>query len=289
MVAYTSFYIIDKFRKRKENIVDSNILLNMLKGLFVGGSMLIPGVSGGSMAMILGIYDKLITSVSSFFKHKKQSMIILGTFVLGAGIGILLFAKPLLYLTDTFTFPMMYLFMGAVVGSIPMIYKKADIKKISLSVILYTILGMAIIFMISLIPEELFSVNLDIGVTDILLLVIAGIVAAVALVLPGISVSYMLLVLGMYEETMKAIDQFYLPYLIPLGVGVLLGIILTTRILEKAMNTYTAPTYLIILGFVIASVIEVFPGIPSGINIIISIGTFLIGYFAIRKLSAFDN
>lgn len=269
--------------------MDSNILLNMLKGLFVGGSMLIPGVSGGSMAMILGIYDKLITSVSSFFKHKKQSIIVLGTFVLGAGIGILLFAKPLLYLTDTFTFPMMYLFMGAVVGSIPMIYKKADIKKISLSVILYTILGMAIIFMISLIPEELFSVNLDIGVTDILLLVIAGIVAAIALVLPGISVSYMLLVLGMYEETMKAIDQFYLPYLIPLGVGVLLGIILTTRILEKAMNTYTAPTYLIILGFVIASVIEVFPGIPSGINIIISIGTFLIGYFAIRKLSAFDN
>ena len=57
--------------------MDSNILLNMLKGLFVGGSMLIPGVSGGSMAMILGIYDKLITSVSSFFKHKKQSMIIL--------------------------------------------------------------------------------------------------------------------------------------------------------------------------------------------------------------------
>ncbi len=147
--------------------MDSNILLNMLKGLFVGGSMLIPGVSGGSMAMILGIYDKLITSVSSFFKHKKQSIIVLGTFVLGAGIGILLFAKPLLYLTDTFTFPMMYLFMGAVVGSIPMIYKKADIKKISLSVILYTILGMAIIFMISLIPEELFSVNLDIGVTDI--------------------------------------------------------------------------------------------------------------------------
>ena len=120
--------------------MDSNILLNMLKGLFVGGSMLIPGVSGGSMAMILGIYDKLITSVSSFFKHKKQSMIILGTFVLGAGIGILLFAKPLLYLTDTFTFPMMYLFMGAVVGSIPMIYKKADIKKnIIISNIIYNI------------------------------------------------------------------------------------------------------------------------------------------------------
>ena len=269
--------------------MDSNILLNMIKGLFVGASMLIPGVSGGSMAMILGIYDKLISSVSSFFKHKKQSAIILGTFVLGAGIGILLFAKPLLYLTDTFTFPMMYLFMGAVVGSIPMIYKKAEVKKISLSVIVYTLIGMLIIFLISFIPEELFAVNLNIGIVDCLLLVVAGIVAAVALVLPGISVSYMLLVLGMYEETMRAIDEFYLPYLIPLGIGVLLGIALTTKTLEKAMNTYTAPTYLIILGFVIASVIQVFPGIPSGFSIIISIITFLMGYFIIRRLSMFDD
>lgn len=266
-----------------------NMLLNMLKGLFVGGSMLIPGVSGGTMAMILGIYDKLITSISSFFKDKKQNIIFLGTFVLGASIGILLFAKPLLYLTDKFTFPMMYLFMGAVVGSIAMIYKKAEIKKITLPVILYTILGMIIIFLISFIPKELFAVSLNIGIIDYMLLMVAGIISAVALILPGISVSYMLLVLGMYEETMKAIDQFYLPYLIPLGIGVILGILLTTRILEKAMNKYTEPTYLIILGFVIASVIEVFPGIPSGLNIIISVVTFFGGYFLIRKLSAFDN
>ena len=263
----------------------NKIVSNVIKGICVGGSMLIPGVSGGSMAMILGIYNKLISAVSSFFKHKRESIELLGTFALGGLIGILLFAKPLLYLTDKYTFPMMYFFIGAVLGSIPMIYKQAEIKKISIRSVIYILLGLLIILLISLIPKELFNVDLSNGIMDYLLLIIAGIVSAIALVLPGISVSYMLLVLGMYEETIRAIDEFYLPYLIPLGVGLLIGIMLTTKILEKAMNSYREGSYLIILGFVVGSVVQVFPGIPSGINIVISLFTLFIGYYFIRKLS----
>lgn len=263
----------------------NKIVSNVIKGICVGGSMLIPGVSGGSMAMILGIYNELISSVSSFFKHKKKSITLLGTFAVGGLIGMLLFAKPLLYLTDKYTFPMMYFFIGAVLGSIPMIYKQAEIKKISIRSVIYILLGLLIILLISLIPKELFDVDLSNGIMDYLLLIIAGVVSAVALVLPGISVSYMLLVLGMYEETIRAIDEFYLPYLIPLGIGLLIGIMLTTKILEKAMNSYREGSYLIILGFVVGSVVQVFPGIPSGINIVISLFTLFIGYYLIRKLS----
>ena len=179
----------------------------------------------------------------------------------------------------------MYFFIGAVLGSIPMIYKQAEIKKISIRSVIYILLGLLIILLISLIPKELFDVDLSNGIMDYLLLIIAGIVSAIALVLPGISVSYMLLVLGMYEETIRAIDEFYLPYLIPLGVGLLIGIMLTTKILEKAMNSYREGSYLIILGFVVGSVVQVFPGIPSGINIVISLFTLFIGYYLIRKLS----
>lgn len=267
-------------RRMKKKVVS-----NVIKGMCVGGSMLIPGVSGGSMAMILGIYNELISAVSSFFKNKRNNIALLGTFGVGGIVGILLFAKPLLYLTDTYTFPMMYFFMGAVLGSIPMIYKQAEIKKISIRSVLYILVGFIIISLISFIPKELFDVDLSTGIMDYLLLVIAGVVSAVALVLPGISTSYMLLVLGMYEETMKAIDEFYLPYLIPLGIGLFIGIVFTTKILEKAMTSYSEAAYLIILGFVVGSVIQVFPGIPSGINIIISLFTLFIGYFLIRKLS----
>lgn len=267
------------------NIMKNIHLLNMIKGMFVGGSMLIPGVSGGSMAIILGIYDELICAVSSFFKNKKDNLKLLSIFMVGAFIGIILFAKPLLYLTDTYTFPMMYFFVGAVTGSIPMIYKKAEIKGVSIQSIVYIVLGIFAVFLISLIPKELFEVDLNNGIQDYLILIITGIVVAVALVLPGISVSYMLLVLGMYEETIRAVSEFYLPYLMPLGIGVLLGIILTTRILERAMTLHSRPTYLIILGFVIGSVIEVFPGIPEGAAIIISLFNLFLGYFLIRKLS----
>lgn len=265
--------------------MNKKVLSNFIKGICVGGSMLIPGVSGGSMAMILGIYNELISAISSFFKHKRNSIALLGTFSIGGLIGMLLFAKPLLYLTDKYTFPMMYFFIGAVLGSIPMIYKQAEIKKISVSSVLYVVLGLFIILLVSCIPKELFDVNLNNGIKDYLLLIIAGIVCAIALVLPGISVSYMLLVLGMYEETIRAIDEFYFPYLIPLGIGLLIGIILTTKTLEKAMNSYSECSYLIILGFVIGSVVQVFPGIPNGINIIISLSTLFIGYYLIRKLS----
>ena len=91
---------------------------------------------------------------------------------------------------------------------------------------------------------------------------LAGVIAAVALVLPGISISYLLLVMGLYDEIMRAIGDFYLPFLIPFGVGLILGVVLTTRLLERAMNRHPLPTYLIILGFMFGSMVEVFPGIP---------------------------
>lgn len=94
-------------------------LIIALKGLFVGGTMLVPGVSGGSMAMILGIYHELIASISSFLKHKKESLLFLGVFVIGALVGMALFARPLEALIERFPMPTLYFFIGAVVGGVP--------------------------------------------------------------------------------------------------------------------------------------------------------------------------
>lgn len=101
-----------------------NWLKIFLKGLCVGGTMLVPGVSGGSMAMILGIYDKLITSVSSFFACKKRNALFLLLFALGGGAGMLLFANPLLYLLERYPLVLRWFFIGAVAGSTPMMLKK---------------------------------------------------------------------------------------------------------------------------------------------------------------------
>ena len=232
----------------------------ILKGLFVGSTMLVPGVSGGSMAMILGEYDKLILAVSSFFKEKKANAIYLGLFALGGFTGMILFAKPILYCINHFPMPMLYFFIGTVAGGVPLIYEKANIHKISLTSLLYLVMGIVIAILLSVfLPQNLFGSHSH---TSILILVAAGFIAAIALVLPGISVSYLL----------------------PMGAGLLCGIIATTKALEYAMQQAPQATYMIILGFILASVAQIFPGIPSGIYWLICPAACLLGYLAIRQL-----
>lgn len=261
-----------------------NVVKDGGKGVIVGGSMLVPGVSGGTMAMLLGIYDSLITSVSSFFQQPKKSLKVLIPFVIGALLGMVIFAKPILALIEKYPMPTLYFFLGAVAGGIPFILKKADVSKLSFSTVFSLLFGIALVVSIARLPENLFTVSLNVGMSEILLLMAAGIFVAVALILPGISVSYMLLVMGMYQNTMDSISKLYLPYLIPLGVGGILGILLTTKILEKAMNKYPRPTYLIILGFMIGSVAEIFPGFPTGLEWLWCIPCAVIGFIIMNKL-----
>lgn len=260
-------------------------LFTLLKGTIVGGTMLVPGVSGGSMAMILGIYDKLVSSVSSFRRHKKESFFFLALFSLGGGLGMLLFAKPLLSLIETYPMPMLYFFLGAVAGGVPLILEQARVKRFSWEVPIYIMVGLLVVTLFSLLPTGAFQSEMETGVISFLLLMLAGFIAAVALVLPGISVSYLLLLMGLYDETMRAISEFHLPFLIPLGVGLILGIVLTTKILESAMTKYPQPTYLIILGFVLGSIAEIFPGIPGGMELFLCLGMLAAGFFVIRMLS----
>ena len=201
-------------------------------------------------------------------------------------MGILLFARPILYLKEIFEFPMMYFFIGSIAGGVPLIYRKANQKKFTLDSILYPAAGFLLLYIVSLIPENMFRIGAEAGIMNYVLLSAAGFITAIALILPGISVSHMLLLLSIYDTTMLAVKEIQLGYLMPLALGVVLGIVLTTKILEKAMNNYPGPTYLIILGFVIASVVGELPGIPSGIDLLTCPMLFIIGFFIIRKLSA---
>ena len=116
-------------------------------------------------------------------------------------------------------------------------------------------------------------------------LLLVGLVAAVALVLPGISFSYLLLLLGLYDPTIQAINALDLGFLLPLAAGVLAGILLTTKVLERLMTRHPRPTYLVILGFVLASVPAVFPGWPAGIGeLLLCLAALAAGFGAIYRL-----
>jgi putative membrane protein len=236
------------------------------KSVLVGASMLVPGVSGGTMAILLGIYDDVIHALSRFTDAPKKNFIILAKFLAGSLVGIALLARLIEQLITLFPQPMMYLFLGAIAGGVPTLYKKTGLSKFSPIMLLHIAGGFLLVWLCSLIPGDLVDLGAAANWTTYLWLVVAGVIVAIALVLPGISASQMLLMLGLYEVTLRSIREFRLDLIAPLAIGIIGGTLATTRVLENMMTRHPRVTYLWILGFVLGSILEVFPGLPTGWN-----------------------
>lgn len=265
-------------------------LLVMFKGFFVGGTMMVPGVSGGSMAMILGIYNSLIESIANFKKNPLKNALLLIKFCIGSVLGIVLFSRFIIVpLLNTFPLKVSYFFLGAVAGGVPMIYKTAGTKKISFNAIIYPLIGIIFVLLITLIPEGVFSPSESFSIGNIILQFVGGLFIALGLILPGISVSQLLFLFGLYESVVmvNSIDDL-LP-LIPLGVGVLIGCLVSAKLMDKAMNKNPEATYLIVFGFLLGSLYELFPGVPLGWNIPICLLTFVAGFCFIYFLQKLEK
>ena len=256
---------------------NSSIAERAVKGFIIGASMLVPGASGGTMAIILGIYDELIHAVSTLRKNFKENAILLGTYTLAGSLGILLLSGPMLTAITLWKKPMLFLFVGAILGSIPPLYRKVRISRIKPVNIMVALLGAVIGISTMYLPAGVFQLSDSFNLFNFSMILIAGIVIAVALILPGISASYVLLMLGMYDLTLMAIKEINLFYLVPLAIGVLGGTFLTAGILERQMKQHPQFTYMLIIGFVLGSLAQVFPGLPQGIEIFTCAVTFLVG------------
>ncbi len=281
---------------KKQNMKDT--VYTAACGAWIGGTMTVPGVSGGSMAMILGIYDRLISSVNGIFRKGtfKESLAFLIKFMLGAVLGLFLVAKLITLALTHFSIPTRYFFLGAVAGCAPMIFREAKVKKVGIPVFLYPIIGIVCALLITLIPEGIFEIRGN-GVlaviAGVVIQLLGGIVIAVALVLPGISVSQMLLVLGVYEKLTAAVDALDIMTLLsfaPLVIGTMGGILLTTSLIERAMKKYPTATYLIVFGFILGSLPELFPAqMLTGWNLLFAPLLALLGFLAVFAIAKKEN
>lgn len=252
-----------------------------IKSYIVGATMTVPGVSGGSMAMVLGIYDKIISAVpellSRNFKKAFLFLLLCGSFGLLGAVS----ASPLLtYLLDNFYSIVMFFFIGAIVGSLPLIIRKSALTKSNWAYIFFTLIGIAVVYLISYIPKDLFMSE-----GNVLLDILCGILVSIGFVLPGISTTYLLVVLGLYENILNCLSTLNFLPLIPLAFGVILGVFLLTGLLKKSMEKYPFITFPIILGFMLGSIPEVFPPIESGWRLAVSILTFALGFVLVFFVS----
>lgn len=273
-------------------------IITAVKAFFVGASMTLPGISGGTTAIILNVYDKLIQAVSGFFSPKtfvenlKKNFWFLAIFAVSAVLGLMTLSKALLFITEKFPIPMHFLFTGAVLGSLPMLLKKTDSKKLSPKILLSAIIGLAAVFLTDLIPplsSEMTNISNGLGFSDILTFLISGIVLAFALILPGISFSHMLLVMGIYETFYEALNSFNIPFLIVIGISLLIGVALLIKLLAVSMEKFPQISYAVIIGFVIGSLKDLYIGLPTGWMIPVSLLTLAGGFSLVYAISLKEN
>lgn len=273
-------------------------IMIFLKGMILGSAMIIPGVSGGTLAISLGIYEKLINVITHFFKNFKENII----FIINLGLGILasivLGALILNYTFEHYPIPTIIFFIGLLIGSIPSLTKKVNLKNtLKTSNIFYFLLGVAIVLGVYLFKgssEVTFSNGFNL--VQSIKLILVGVVAAATLVIPGISGSFMLMILGYYKPILGVITETIklnnlgnnILILIPFGIGVLLGIVGIAKLIEYLLKNHETKTYYAIIGFLIASIIEIFVSLFSYqttiIQIIISVILFALGLLLTLKV-----
>lgn len=224
------------------------------KGVLTGASMLVPGISGGTMALIFGFYDRLINAAAGIFKNFKKNFLTILFYMLTVAGGFILFSWPMSFLLENVQFIMFCFFVGTLIGSLVLFKKKAQIEKFKISDGIYFIVGIAISLGITLIPEDAISYNAEGGLMgNMLLYIIAGILIAIALILPGISLSHILLVLGIQTLILDWVKTLDILPLIPFGIFSVIFVCAFIKILEFALNKKARITYMIIAGFVLFS------------------------------------
>lgn len=259
-------------------------MFNVLKGTLIALATLVPGVSGGTMMIILDVYDDTIRAMSSLISGKLIHKKLMLQLIIGALIGFVFFSRGLEWAIAAYPGFTSFLFLGIIVAGIGIFITKIDWKNFKWFHSLFLIGGLLIAIITTTLDADAL-IEGNVGLPTIL---IAGIVIAVALILPGISTSFLLLSLGLYDNTLRAFSTLDFGYLVPLGVGVLIGILLTTRILEYCMDYHPIPTYTMILGFIVGSVESVFPGVPVAGEGGSSLFSFVIGIlmmFGLQKIS----
>lgn len=241
-----------------------NIIL-AIKGFFIGLANIIPGVSGGTLALTLGIYEKLIGCISHFFKNLKENIKFILPIGIGAVIAILSLSHLISFCLDNYVLPTILFFIGAILGGLPMLIKKVSGHKITISNIIIFLITFGIIILLLFLNSETEVSFQNMNVIDYLLLFVVGVVASATMVIPGVSGSAVLMTIGYYKPILNIVKNLTdfsslgsnLAILIPFGLGVLVGILLIAKVLEFLFKNFEVKTYYGVLGFIVASIIAI--------------------------------
>lgn len=269
-------------------------LKDILKGVVIGVANAIPGVSGGTMMVSMGVYDDIIYCITHLFTQIKKSIMILLPYFIGMAVGIVGLAFSIKSLYANFPFQTSMVFIGLIIGGVPMLYEHVKKTSIKVGHILLFLL-----FFIAIIAMQYFGGNgkdvvLSVDIVSIIKIFLIGILASATMVIPGVSGSMMLMILGYYNPIINAITDFVTALtdgdwntvinicgsLVPFGIGVVIGIFIIAKIIELLLQHFESYTYCAILGLVISSPVVILMGTDMARVNIIAIITGIIALIA---------
>lgn len=271
-------------------------LILFIKGFILGVANVIPGVSGGTLAVSLGLYERVLECVTTLFKKFKENLTFIMPIALGIGVAILSTSKLVTYALTNFKAQTIFLFVGLIFGGISLIMKKVKGQKSFFNI---CVLCIVFIFVLGLnfVKTDTFSISFtNMKIIDYVLLALVGFIASSAMVIPGISGSFVLMVFGYYERIMATISHLTtfknigqdLIILTVFGIGVLLGILFMAKLITKLIEKNEVRTYFAIMGFVLSSIVVLLIEIGNFkfnfTNITTSILAFLWGYLLSRAI-----
>ena len=249
----------------------------LIAGIVFGLANVIPGVSGGTMAVVFGIYERLIDLIANLRTKWRKELPFILVFGAGAGIGILAFGKLMKWILVNHAAEANAFFIGVILGSIPILvgfsFKKTS-KRTGKSSWVFNagnIIPMLVTFGI-MIPMALAGDDSEakdaataaevtgFNLLNTLLYIVYGVIAVATMIIPGISGSFVMLLIGFYGTIISAVADLNFLVLIPFGIGCVIGLFTVAKLIKWLLKKYPMPSYSAILGFVLGSILCIFPG-----------------------------
>ena len=275
----------------------------ILRGVLIGLANIIPGVSGGTMMVSMGIYDTIIGCINTLFKDFKRCVKILWPYLLGMVLGILGLAKLITYCLGSFPLQTNLTFIGLIFGGLPvLLHKTKDEKKGAAGIVAFVAAFALVIFLQILGEGNGQDAAISFSLVQVLILFVMGVIASATMVIPGVSGSMMLMLLGYYNPIVGSVSRMVdallhfnmgeilacCGVLVPFGIGVVIGIFAIAKLIEVLLKRYPGPTYCAILGLVAASPVAILMAMDfTGVTLVswlVGAALFAGGFAAAYKL-----
>ncbi len=246
------------------------------------------GISSGVFCVIFDIYEKLVNAVLNFFNDYKKNLKFLLPIIFGAFVGIVLFGNILKLLFNSFYIQTCFCIIGFLIGGIPCLLKKHT-KRINLTsiiILLFTLFLSLFLVALESTSNNIENINITLSYQH---LFFAGFLMSAGIVIPGLSSTAILMLLGIYDIYLNAVSTLIIVILLPIAIGVIIGSIVFLKAIQISLKYFKQYTYYAIAGFVLGSVFILFPGFNFGLEGFISIILLTISAFLSYKMSLIEK